>query len=130
MVAKYDPCAALMINRGNRILIVLHLFCCSNPKLSYNTSQRMLRALLVLSCYHFDSKHLIFLCILSLFIINDWIIIMGYSKHELSVVNMLHSLKNIIILHPYLAIMATALHNCHFLLSVRWPLWRGLTVFI
>ena len=39
---------------------------------------------------------------------------MGYSKHELSVVNMLHSLKNIITLHPYLAITATALQNGHF----------------
>ena len=45
-----------------------------------------------------------FLCILSLFIINDWITIMGYSHHELSAINMLHSLKKIFILHPYLPI--------------------------
>ena len=50
MVAKYDPSGALMTNRGNRVLIEFYLFCCSNPKLSYNTSQRMLPALLVLSC--------------------------------------------------------------------------------
>ena len=34
MVAKYDPSDALMINRDNRILSVLHLVCCGNPKLS------------------------------------------------------------------------------------------------
>ena len=34
MVLKFDPYGALMINRGNRISIVFHLFCCSMHKLS------------------------------------------------------------------------------------------------
>ena len=49
-------------------------------------------------------KHLIqnmiqaFVHILSLYIIYDWIIIiMGDSKHELSTINMLYSLKKIVI---------------------------------
>ena len=29
MVMKVDLCGTLMINRGNRILIVFHLYCCS-----------------------------------------------------------------------------------------------------
>ena len=69
-----------------------------------------------------------FLCILSLYnniiIIFDWITIMRYSKHELSKIKML---KNCYIT-PSLPIKATSPHNSHFLLSPRWPLWRGLTV--
>ena len=34
MVLKLDPYGALMINQGNRISIVFHLFCCSMHKLS------------------------------------------------------------------------------------------------
>ena len=34
MVMKFDPYGALMINRGNRILIVSHLDCCSKQNLS------------------------------------------------------------------------------------------------
>ena len=34
MVIKFDPYGALVINRGNRILIVIHLYCCSKHKLS------------------------------------------------------------------------------------------------
>ena len=50
----------------------------------------MLQNLLVLSCQHFDSKHnSSFLCTY------DWITIMGYSKHELSTINMLDSLKKL-----------------------------------
>ena len=37
MVAKFYPYGALMINRGNRILIVFHLYCCSKHKLSDDT---------------------------------------------------------------------------------------------
>ena len=32
---------------------------------------------------------------------------MGYSKHELGPINMLHFLKKIVILHPYLLTKAT-----------------------
>ena len=50
----------------------------------------MLRTFLVFCLYHFDSKHnSSFLQILSLYIIEDWIItIMGDSKHELGTVKM------------------------------------------
>ena len=34
IVIKFDPYGALVINRGNRILIVIHLYCCSKHKLS------------------------------------------------------------------------------------------------
>ena len=39
---------------------------------------------------------------------NEWITIMGYSKHELSTRSMLYSQKKIVILHLYLPIMATS----------------------
>ena len=52
----------------------------------------MLRTLLVLSLLHFDSKfNLRLLCILSLYIIYDWITIMGHSNHDISTINMLYS---------------------------------------
>ena len=70
----------------------------------------------------------VFLCIFFIFIqyfyYYDWITIMGYSKHEHVVLP-----KKIVKLPPYLPIlghlstMATLI-----LLSLRWPLWRGLTV--
>ena len=46
---------------------------------------------------------------LSLSIIYDWIItLIGDSKHKFSTINMLYSLKKIVILHPYLPITATS----------------------
>ena len=64
-----------------------------------------------INCLRYLSR---MLCILSLCIIYDWITIMEYNKNELSsAINMLYSLPP---------------HNGHFLLSPRWPLWRGSTV--
>ena len=37
MVLKFDPYEALMINRGNRILILFHLYCCSKNTIVYDT---------------------------------------------------------------------------------------------
>ena len=47
---------------------------------------------------------------------------MGYSKFELSTINMLYSLKKLGHITPLTG------HNGHFFLSPRWPLWRGSTV--
>ena len=47
----------------------------------------------------------VFLCILSLYIIYDWITIMRYGKHELSTISMLYSLKKIV--NGNLSTMAT-----------------------
>ena len=86
MVVKFDPCGALMINRSNRILILFHLYCWH-----------------LFIGWHFDSKHnssflRIFISIIILF--NVWIItLMEDSKHDLSTINMLYSLK-MVILHP------------------------------
>lgn len=57
----------------------------------------MLRALLILSCWHFDSKHYLISFVVVYFIryiIYDWIIVIGYSKHELGTINMLCPPKN------------------------------------
>ena len=42
----------------------------------------------------------VLLCIFTLHILYDWITIMGYSKHELSTVNMLYSLRKFVMLPP------------------------------
>ena len=73
MVVKFDPYGALVINRGNRILIAIHLYCCSKHINRLRYLSRMLRALLVLSRQHFNSKqYWSFLCILSLCIGLDY----------------------------------------------------------
>ena len=46
---------------------------------------------------------------LTLYIIYNWITNKGYSKHELSTINMLYSLKKLVILRPSLPITATFL---------------------
>ena len=51
---------------------------------------------------------------------------MGYSKHELAQLRCCNVFKKINNCH----ITPLPAHNGHFLLSPRWLLWRGLTVFI
>ena len=56
----------------------------------------------------------VFFRISSLNVIYDWITIfnMGYSKHQLSTINMLYLLKkNFVILHPYLPITVSSLQR-------------------
>ena len=66
----------------------------------------------------------VFSCILPLCIRYDWITIMEYNKNELSgTINMLYYLKKFGHFTPL------PLHNGHFLVSPRRPLWRGSTVF-
>ena len=61
---------------------------------------------------------------LYIIIIYDWITIMRYSKHEVSTINMLYSLKNVsyfnTTLHPHNGHLSTTV-NGHFFLSSRWP---------
>ena len=56
MIMKFDPYDALMIKRGNHILIVFYVYCCSKHKLS-TILLRMLQTLLILSCSYFDPEH-------------------------------------------------------------------------
>ena len=107
-----------MIDHGNHILILFHLY-------YYSRHSECCEPFSFFSCYHFDWKHN------SSFL---WILSMGDSKHELSTINMFyppppppHQKKIIVILCPYVPI-TPPLYNSHFLLSPRWPLWRGLTV--
>ena len=107
---KLGPYGALMINRIKRILFVFHLYCCSKHNfLRY--LERMLRA---------------FLYILS-YILCDWITSMRNTKHELSTINMFYSPQKIVILPHPTTPPPPPPHNVHFLLSPRWPLWRGST---
>ena len=108
MVMTFD--AYGMINRGSCILTVLHLYSdCSKHKLSTILTANAANLARFVAPRHFDSKKLlVFLCILSLrWFLYDWITIMEFSKHEISTINMLYSLKKSAILHPYLLITAT-----------------------
>ena len=93
MVIKFDPYCALMINRTNHTRIVFHFHCCSKYKLS---TICMDLACFVTLTFRFKTLFKFFVY-LFLYIIYDWITIMGYSQHELSMINMLYSLKKIIV---------------------------------
>ena len=95
---KFDLRGTLRINRGNRTFWFCLIYTAAVGIKCLRYRSWMLQNLLILSCQHFDSKHnWSLLCILShtIYIIYDWITIMGYSKHELSTINMLHSLKHL-----------------------------------
>ena len=85
MVTKFDLHDTLMISNG--ILIVFHSYCCS--KIIF-----ILSTILIAKKLCTSKNYLHYLCILPLlFINNEWITIMGYSKHELSTISMLYSRK-------------------------------------
>ena len=58
----------------------------------------------------------------SMYIICNWINIMGYSKHEHSTINMLYSLTRLCQITSLPPHKQPPLHNYHFLLFPRWPL--------
>ena len=93
MVIKFDPYCALMINRSNHTRIVFHFHCCSKHKLSTICTDL---ACFVTLTFRFKTLFKFFVY-LFLYIIYDWITIMGYSQHEFSMINMLYSLKKIIV---------------------------------
>ena len=93
MVIKFDPYCALMINRSNHTRIVFHFHCCSKYKLSTICTDL---ACFVTLTFRFKTLFKFFVY-LFLYIIYDWITIMGYSQHEFSMINMLYSLKKIIV---------------------------------
>ena len=59
----------------------------------------------------------------SLYIICNWIIIMGCRKHEHRSINMLYSLTRICHITSLPPHKQPTLHNCHFLLSPRQAIW-------
>ena len=93
---KFDLYSALMINQGNRILNLFHLYCCSRHKLSTILIANVANLFRFVTLTDFDSKHnsshfVYFICT---YYFGYWIITnMGYSKYELSTINMLYSLK-------------------------------------
>ena len=117
-----------MINRGSCILTVLHLYSdCSKHKLSTILTANAANLARFVTSRHFDSKKLlVFLCILSLWwFLYDWITIMEFSKHEISTINMLYSLKKICHITP---LPRPPFHNGYFLLFPRGLLWKCSTV--
>ena len=120
MVMKFDPYSSLMIKSGNIILIVFHLCCCSKHKFSITLIANVANfARLVMQTCWFQT--------FSLHFIYDLITIMEYScKHEFSTINMLYCLTKLSFYTPT-SPWWPFLHNSQFLLSTRWPLWRGST---
>ena len=94
-----------------------------SPTTSKRLLHRLLRNLLFLSRQ--QCRFTTLFKFLVYFIYNNfyyWISIKGFSKHELSTINMLYSLKKIVILHSYLPIGQLPLPQ-------GWPLWRGSAVY-
>ena len=123
MLRKFD--GALMINPDNRILILFHLYRSSKHKFIATVANVENAE----SCWHFDW---VFLCILFLYIVYGWITILGYSKYELGTINLLYSNPKICYITPLPPpppAHRPPLHNDRFLLSPRWPFWRGSTVY-
>ena len=87
MVTNFDPYSALMIDRGNRILIVFHFFCCSKHKLSTILIAIVASLVRFITLTLRFKKLLKFFC---LFYLYDWITIMAYSKNELGTINTLY----------------------------------------
>ena len=83
MVIKFDPYCALMINCRNHARIVFHFHCCSKHKLSTICTDL---ACFVTLTFRFKTLFKFFVY-LFLYIIYDWITIMGYSQHEFSMIN-------------------------------------------
>ena len=85
IVSKFDPYGELMINRGNRISIVFHLFCWSKHKLSTTALANVasLARFFYVSNYWWVSFYFI-----SLY---NCITIMGYSKHEFVTIYMFYA---------------------------------------
>ena len=93
---KCDPYGALMIDRGNRILIVLNLYCYS---IKHKLSTVLFR--FVTLTFWFKTLLSSFLgYFISIYIIYDCINIMGDSKHELGIINMLYYVKGICQITP------------------------------
>ena len=75
MVMKFYPYGALMINRGNRTLFVIHLCCCSQCAVSINSAAATILIAKLANLAGFVANILIqniirvLLCILSLYIL-------------------------------------------------------------
>ena len=94
MIMTFDPYYALMINRGNHILIVFHVYCCSKHKLIivYDTFANVAN-LAHFVMFIFWSRTLPkFICVFYfyMFIKYDWITIMRYSKRKINTSNKLY----------------------------------------
>ena len=126
MVLKFDPYGALMINRGNRISIVFHLYCCSMHKLSTIPLANVasLSLFFMLAIWFKKLFKFFFLYFISLYhlrldyhygIQQAWICLTPLTK-----------ICHMTPLPPHDGHLST---TGHFLLSPRWPFWRGSTVY-
>ena len=104
-VMTFDSVGALMINRGNRILIEFYLYCAVSKNCSDTSGEE---------CEPCSFCHVIiliqniiqvfFVYFISTYLLYDWITIMRYNKHDLSSINKLYSpQKMFVILYPYLS---------------------------
>ena len=90
MFTKFDVYCALMINHDNHTRIVFGFCRCSKHKL-FTICADLARFVTLTFCFKTSFKFFVYLF---LYIIYDWITIMGYSQHEFSMINM-YSLKKI-----------------------------------
>ena len=92
-------------------------YCCSKRKLSTTLITNVDNLARFVYFWHFDSKHQVCLCIL--FALSLWDTV---SKNLTQQINRTSLKKNLSYYTP------ASPQVGHFLLSLRWPLWRGSTV--
>ena len=104
MVMKFDPYGAYMINRGNRILILLHLHCFSKHKLSTILIANVanLNILIQNIIQAFWVFYLYILFMIGLLPLRETV------DMNLAQLDMLYSLKKIVILQSYSPTTATS----------------------
>ena len=115
--SRIDSYGAMKINRSNRILIVFHLYCCSKHKLSTTLITNVDNLARFVYFWHFDSKHQVCLCIL--FALSLWDTVSTNLTQQINRTSLKKNLSYYTPASPQVG---------HFLLSLRWPLWRGSTV--
>ena len=110
---KFDPFGGLLINRGNSILIVFHLYCFSKHKLSTILIANVANLARFVTLTFWFKKLFKFSCVYYLYI---WYMIglpfWDTLSVNLATIDMLYFLKKkIVIFHHYLPITATSPHR-------------------
>ena len=120
-VMKFDPFGGLLINRGNSILIVFHLYCFSKHKLSTKLIATVANLAHFVTLTFWFKKLFKFSCVYYLYI---WYMIglplWDTVSMNLATINMLYFLKQNLSYYTTTYFHITATSPLHFLLYPKW----------
>ena len=118
---KFDPFGGLLINRGNSILIVFNLYCCSKHKLSAILIANVANLARFVTLTFWFKTLFKFSCVYYLYI---WYIIglplWDTVSMNLATINMLYFLKQNLSYYTTTYFHITATSPLHFLLYPKW----------